>query len=488
MSFRVLFIYPNFRNESLIPPGIALLSRILKNNGIEVDLFDTSDYGVDLSKDHDRINERKLGVWPSEHRKLKYGGRDPWKDLNSKINSFQPNLIGLSCTESTFLLGVEAVKNIEHRDSREMPIILGGNLAVCAPERVLDFPEIDLVCAGEGERTLLELCQKLEKGRSYRNVPGLCFRESSGAIRRNPPAPLVDLNQNPTDFDIGLFDPIRLVRPMRGKLYRTAPVETVRGCPYSCGFCNSADSIVRKKSLAKVREELLWYKEKFAVEYMFFWADTFLGMSRREVDEFCEIYADIRLPFWVQTRIETITRWSLKKLQAVGLHRMAFGIENGDEVFRRNVICKSFSNEEAVRKLRIVADLGISYNTNSIVGYPYETRAIAMKTVHLNRRFHGVDSLNCFNFTPYYGTSARAMAVAAGFMDEDQIAGDSLEDSVLNMPGFPKDEICGLSRCFSLYVRFPMSRWPEIRRAETDEELFQKLQAEYREMFFDPKV
>ena len=29
MSFKVLFLYPNFRLESLVPPGIALISRIL---------------------------------------------------------------------------------------------------------------------------------------------------------------------------------------------------------------------------------------------------------------------------------------------------------------------------------------------------------------------------------------------------------------------------------------------------------------------------
>jgi radical SAM superfamily enzyme YgiQ (UPF0313 family) len=364
-----------------------------------------------------------------------------------------------------------------------MPVILGGNFATEAPERALDFLEIDIVCVSEGEKVLLELCQKMEQRGSYFNIPGLWFREPSGDIRRNPPATLVDMNENPTDFDIGLFDPDRLVRPMQGKLYRMTPVETIRGCPYSCTFCNSADSIVRKKSMKKVRQELLYYRDVHGVEYNFFWADTFLAMSKRELDEFCEIYKDIGLPFWVQTRVETITDWRLRALIDVGLHKVAFGIENGDEKFRQTIVVKEFSNDEAVRQLDITADMGVIFNTNNIVGYPHETREIAMETVRLNRRFKRVDTVNCFTFTPYYGTRARSLAIQAGFMDESTIcSSDTAEGSVLNMPQFTREEIAGVNRCFPLYVKFPEERWPEIQRAETDDKLLSRLQREYKDM------
>src|SRR3989344_1242569 len=164
MAFNVLFIYPNFRSETLVPPGITLLSRILKNHGFKVDLFDTTDYGLDLARDYDKITASLLGVRPTESRRLKYLDHDVWKDLNEKINSFQPDLIAMSCTESSFLLGIEVLQHIEHR---EMPVILGGVFATFAPERALSFPVIDIVCIGEGEKALLELCQRMEKGQAY---------------------------------------------------------------------------------------------------------------------------------------------------------------------------------------------------------------------------------------------------------------------------------------------------------------------------------
>ena len=46
-DIKVLFIYPNQRAESLVPPAIAIFSRLLKDRGIKVDLFDTSFYDID---------------------------------------------------------------------------------------------------------------------------------------------------------------------------------------------------------------------------------------------------------------------------------------------------------------------------------------------------------------------------------------------------------------------------------------------------------
>lgn len=493
MSFKVLFIYPNFRGETLVPPGVTLLSRILKNHGFGVEVFDTTDYGLDLSKDYEKLTEETLGVRPSPHRKLKNTERDVWADLNDKINSFSPDLIAMSCTESTFLLGVEVIKHIEHRKPRDLPVILGGSFATYAPARALDFPEVDIVCIGEGEKSLLELCQRMEQRRSYKDVAGLAFRDRFGVICQNPPQPLVCLDENPTDFDLGLFDPERLIRPMAGELYIMAPVETIRGCVYHCAFCNSRNTGGRKKSMAKVREELLYYRDHHGIQYNFFWADTFLMMSARQLDEFCEMYEDIRLPFWVQTRVETITDWRLKKLKDVGLHRIAFGIENGNEEFRQKVILKEFSNEDAVKALEITAAIGITYNTNNIVGYPFETREIAMDTVELNRLFPDVDTTNCFTFAPYYGTPARDQSVQAGFMESDVIAPGNAEDSILSMPQFPEKDIRSLRSTFALYVKFPKSRWPDIRRAEEDTSegviLLEKLRTEYREEFFaEPEI
>ena len=135
---------------------------------------------------------------------------------------------------------------------------------------------------------------------------------------------------------------------MAGKVYKMFPVETIEGCPFTCRFCNSPDqarlykglghNFYRKKRMDLVHKELKHFKEVHKVEYMYFWADTFLGMSKKELDQFCEIYSEINLPFWMQTRPETITDYNIKKLSEVGLHRISFGVEHGNEEFRARIL------------------------------------------------------------------------------------------------------------------------------------------------------
>jgi len=300
------------------------------------------------------------------------------------------------------------------------------------------------------------------------------------------------LDDNPA-LDMELFDKDRLVRPMAGKLYATAPIETIRGCPYHCDFCNSRNTGVRKKSIKRVYEELLYYRNHHNIKYNFFWADTFLMMSKKELNEFCEMYREINLPFWIQTRVETVTYERIKKLKDVGLHRISIGIENGNEKFRREVMKKKFSNKRAIKAAEIIAEVGVPYNTNNMVGYPGETREIAMDTVRLNRFMPNVDNVNCFTFTPYYGTPSRDTAVERSFMEKDTIAPGNADDSILSMSEFPIEEIRGFRKAFALYVKFPEFRWPEIRKAEEETpegiEVFDRLQKEYKELFFnEPKI
>jgi hypothetical protein len=60
-NFKVLFLYPNERHVSIVPPSIAILSAILKREKISVDLFDTSLYPTE-GLDSDEIREKNLSV------------------------------------------------------------------------------------------------------------------------------------------------------------------------------------------------------------------------------------------------------------------------------------------------------------------------------------------------------------------------------------------------------------------------------------------
>ena len=291
-----------------------------------------------------------------------------------------------------------------------------------------------------------------------------------------------------------MFGEKRFYRPMGGKIRRLLPVETHRGCPYTCSFCNSPSqnrlysgngNFFRKKSMELVKQEIENHIKTWKAEYIYFWADTFLAWSPKEFDEFCEMYKDIKLPFWCQTRTETISEYKFKKLKDVGLNRITFGLEHGNEKFRRDVVKRNYSNKETIELMKIPTDLGITYAVNNIIGFPGETRELAFDTIEINRQFKS-ESCSASTLIPFSGTEVRQLAESQGLIKQDTICSisNSGEEGILDMPQWNKKEVAKLRKTFAMYVKFPKSRWPEIKKAEEDREIHSKLSAEFIDTYW----
>ena len=493
---RILFLYANERGMSTVPPSIAALSQLLKDSGHRTGLFDTTFYKFDdeiALEDSDKKNVKSLNVRPvrdmdDDDLHFKKTTRSAVEDFRAEINRFGPDLIAVSTTETTFFRGltlIEATRDLGVRN------IFGGVFATFAPHLVMNYEAVDMVCVGEGENAIVDLADRIAGGRDYSDVTNCWIRLKDGAIRKNPITRPVDINRLPAITDIGIFGEQRFYRPMGGKIRRLLPVETHRGCPYTCSFCNSPSqnrlygggvSFFRRKSMDLVKAEIENHIRDWKVEYIYFWADTFLAWSNREFEEFCEMYSDIRLPFWCQTRIETISEKKLQMLKDVGLHRMTFGMEHGNEKFRREVVKREYSNEDAIRLMQIPVDLDITFSVNNIIGFPDETRELAFDTIEINRHFKS-DSLSCSILVPFHGTELREYSEKKGYIEPGVICSVSNSDeSMLSMPQWDKEDISRLRSVFAMYVKFPKSRWPEIQWAETDPDLHARLSEEFIEM------
>ena len=53
-------------------------------------------------------------------------------------------------------------------------------------------------------------------------------------------------------------------------------------------------------------------------------------MSNKEFDEFKEMYMDYRIPFWMNTRAETITEHRAAGLEEMNMLRTSIGLEHGN--------------------------------------------------------------------------------------------------------------------------------------------------------------
>lgn len=498
MGIKVLFIYPNNPGMILPPPALALFASLLKSHSHKMEIFDLSFYSTSHGIDSDGSRVENLNVVPYDmgSKGLK---KSNWKlDIVNQLKRFQPDLIAVTSTEDMWELGMYVLNEIkEFKVKNSIPVIAGGVFSTFAPDLCIKYPYVDMVCVGEGENALVSLCKKIEKGEDYSNVTNLWVKNKNGKITKNKISELVDVNSTPM-LDISIFEENRFYRPMAGKIWKIAPVETHRGCPFTCAFCNSPDqqtlyknetgsSFFRKRKMQKVYEDLKYFKEEFAIEYNFFWADTFLAWNSKELDEFCEMYKDIHLPFWIQTRPETVSEEKLKKLQKVGLNRMAFGIEHGNEEFRKKMLDRRWKNKDIIEVTNIPKKLGIQFSVNNITGFPTETRKLAFDTIELNRHIDS-DNQNIYSFAPFHGTPLRTVSEKMGLISHNTITKCLTNKPQLILPEYPPEEIEGIKRCFPLYVKFPKNRWRDIEKAEKlDEEgnkIYKNLRLEHIEKYF----
>ena len=506
---RVLLVYPNERDMSLVPPVFGLFAALLRERGHITELFDCTGYDFEGKLDASVELEKVLSVKPADpasYRGVKIKQTNMYDDFVRKVENFSPDLIAISTTESTFLRGIILLDDLRFKKKHKILTIIGGVFPTFAPDRAFREPSIDIVCVGEGDIALVELCERLRDSKDFSHVLNLWVKKPNGTAVKNATGPAVDINTLPT-IDFSLFEDDRFYRPMRGKTYRMLPVETHRGCPYTCTFCNSPtqnelyetqsqSSFFRKKSVEKIREELISFRDQWNGEYVFFWADTFLAWTTKELEAFCEMYSEFKIPFWCQSRTETISDSvggykKLKMLKDVGLHHMSFGMEHGNEKFRREVVDRAYTNESAISALRNPVKLGIPFTINNIIGFPDETYELAMDTVEINRQIESF-SLSCATFAPFKGTALRTLAEKRGYVDPELISPPNSSWSTLDMPNFPKEQIFGLQRVFVMYSKFPKSRWPEIKKAEEltpeGDTILENLKGEFLETYFKDSV
>jgi anaerobic magnesium-protoporphyrin IX monomethyl ester cyclase len=473
---RVLFVYPNVRGLYMMPPAIGILSALLKNDGHDCRLFDTTYWNVpEAGIDSEAHKEKHLHVKPYEKNphEVTLNTSDVYDEFNRCVEDFDPQLLAVSCTEDLFPFAIKLLGSLRRKGG--IKTIIGGIFATFAPEKAIRCAEIDMLCIGEGEGPLRELCRRIDQGRDYSDVPNLWVKQD-GTVRKNRMGRAEDIESIPLQ-DLDIFEQARFYRPFDGRIYKTFPVETHRGCPYRCAYCNSPmqmdlykdkvrDNFLRLKSIGNVRRELRFYKDAYQAEYMYFWADTFLALSDQYLQELVEMYkSEIGLPFWCQTRPETLTEKRVKLLKDMGCHRVGVGVEHGNPKFRETMLDRKVGNDTIVRGLGILNDYGIKFSVNNIVGFPDETRELAFDTIELNRAI-GADTHNMYTFVPFHGTALRDVAVKRGYIDPELVVTSLTQPTTLTMADFPREQIEGVKRCFVPYVLLEKARWPEIRKAE----------------------
>lgn len=299
--------------------------------------------------------------------------REPIDSLLEKIDN--PSVVAFS----TYLWNSNYNKEVARRIKEKYPdcvIVFGGHHVAPGGGLLEECPQIDYLLHGEGEVIFRRLLRALIGFGDVRDIPGISMRTENG-ILTTPEAVSTECDF-PSPYLEGYFDKILEENP---DLVFMALIETSRGCPNSCAYCDWScmKSKIRKFPLERVYGEIEWMgKNKI---YGLGSADSNFGMFSRDgeiTDKIIQTKKETGYPVKFQTSYE---KNSSKKVFDIGLKLEKNGLSKGitlsfqsmDETTLKNIGRENISTEFFAELMNLYNEAGIATYTELILGLPGET-------------------------------------------------------------------------------------------------------------------
>ena len=148
-------------------------------------------------------------------------------------------------------------KRIKEINPSVLIVIGGPEPAITDPNLFRDNPWMDLVVCYEGEITFKRLLEHYHS-RDWESVPGLLINRNGEAVKTQDAERIEELGDVPSPYLAGIFDDLIAKHP---EITWQGTLETNRGCPYACTFCDWGSltyNKVKKFGLERVYAELEW--------------------------------------------------------------------------------------------------------------------------------------------------------------------------------------------------------------------------------------
>lgn len=470
---KVLFFNPANYLEIGIPQSIAILSAILKREGHQAELFDTTFL---KPQDYAAQNKEMMGG-PAIYKQTAYTIEDLVKDdtvsiiedeFQKHIDRYNPDLIAVSTMTTNYDFAIDIMKKVKIK----CPVIFGGVHATISPEEVISEDCIDMICIGEGEEVLADLCNAMEKGTDYIGIKNLWVKSQNGKLYKNGIRPFVDLDTLPCP-DWSIFDSRHLFRPFMGEIYKGGFYISSRGCPGACTYCvnitlrkmfKNCGRYFRYQKPDTTITHLTELKQKYKATWFKFGDDTFLLQPLKNLHELAERMKPLDIYFGCSVRPDTVSEEKVKLVKEMGCVAMSVGIETGNEEIRRKVLNRQISNEQVERAFKIINDHGIRISSFNLIGLPTETRENVFETIAFNQKLN-VKSANVYILYPFPGTQIY-IENEINYKGKDNRIIPMSKASVFDLSKMSIEEVEGLQKTFNLYLCLPKQLWPIIQLAE----------------------
>jgi putative methyltransferase len=277
-----------------------------------------------------------------------------------------PSIVGFSCFTWNWKFNKILAQKIKDKYPNCL-IIFGGKeppneqWLTQNPKWFKSYPYLDIIVHGEGELTFEEiLLETLKDKPDYTTIEGCSIINKNSYITTLSRQRITDLRESPSPYLDGLFDDIYEKYKKEGFIF-SAVLESARGCPYSCTFCEIGDSYftkVNQQPLEQLFSEIEWIGSR-GIDYIDD-ANSNFGLYYR-VD-------------WAKSKAEKLFNIA-KVLHSVGLHRgMTLALQSMNEPTLKSIKRKNLVDDSDMKRItKLYEDAGISTYVEIILGLPDET-------------------------------------------------------------------------------------------------------------------
>ena len=427
---KILFIEPPktswFVMGEYVPPpfGILALASYVEahNRGVEIEVIDCQAERLD------------------------------WNSLERRIASSNPDLVAPSglatCNANTVLRTVELAKKVT---PSAVTVVGGQHFTALATESLATHRDVDVVAHGEGEATLSDLVQAVDKRIPLSQVAGISFRQEGKVVYTGERSLLSDLDSLP-------FPGYHFVKEhmqtyyftlMTGKDRPYAIVEGSRGCSHDCTYCSQWRfwrQRHRQKSPERIANEFEHLNREYGTKFIWLADDNFGMHDNSRIHELCEELGKRgitdEVTWFAQARCDDIVRNQalLPKLRKAGNIWMLVGFENPDpstlERFRRTGITPTRAKEAA----DLMKQNEILCQATFIIGEREDSHE-SIKKLRDYVDWLDPDLATFMALTPFPGTEVYETAKRSGWIEDSNWSNYDMVHAIMPTAHLTREEV-----------------------------------------------